>query len=114
MGGEAVTPEEKAVIAQALRWSRGWVDDRTLQLAVQALKVSRQPEQGPDPIPCMVRAEHSATMFCILPKGHDGSEPETYGGTWGWSYHEGIAGGTPPRGGGRRQFKVVHDLSRTS
>lgn len=107
-----MTPEEGLVIRLTLRWHRGWITDDFLHLAVQALKISRQPLQGPEPIPCMVRAEHSATMFCHLPKGHEGSEPETYGARWGFSYHEGRAAGTPPRGGGLRRFRVMHDLNQ--
>lgn len=99
-----MTPEEKAVIARALRWSRGWDTDECLRLAVQALSISRRPLEGPEPIPCMARAEHSATMFCILPKGHVGL-PGRDGERWVDS-HMGRAAGTPPRGGGMRTFRV--------
>lgn len=105
-----MTPEENMVIRVALLWDRGGIIDDQLHLVIQQLRISRQPLQGPEPIPCMVRAPHSATMFCILPKGHEGSKPEMLGSDfWGFSYHVGIAGGTPPRGGGRRSFKVLYD-----
>lgn len=65
------TPEEKAVIKAALRWQQHPISAaEDLRLAVQALRISRRPLEGPEPIPCMARARHSATMFCILPKGH--------------------------------------------
>jgi hypothetical protein len=102
-----MTPEEDLVIRLTLRWHRGWITDDYLHHAVQALKISRQPMQGPEPIPCMVRATHSATMFCLLPKGHVGL-PGRDGGRW-IDYHQGRAGGTPPRGGGLRVFRVRRD-----
>lgn len=100
-----MTPEERVVVNMALRWSRGWNTDEHLQLAVQALRISRLPLQGPEPIPCMVRAMHSDTMFCILPKGHVGL-PGREGARWKNGWHMGRAGGTPPRGGGMRTFQV--------
>lgn len=111
LGGEAMTPEERSVIRAACRWAlvsdrveRLWEESEIgLALAVQALRVSRQPEQGPEPIPCMARASHSATMFCVLPKSHKGSEPEEWHESWGYSYHQGVAAN-----GSRRRFRVEH------
>jgi hypothetical protein len=82
------TPEEKAVIKAALRWQRKPNADTVADLltAAQALRISRRPLEGPEPIPCMARARHSATMFCILPKGH---APERRPGYGFW--HEGLA-----------------------
>ncbi|MBW8792152.1 MAG: hypothetical protein JF597_00675 [Streptomyces sp.] len=82
------TPEEKAVIKAALRWQRKPNADTVadLLIAVQALRISRRPLEGPEPIPCMARARHSATMFCTLPKGHD---TQGLGGYGNW--HEGLA-----------------------
>jgi hypothetical protein len=102
--------EEAAVIKAAKRWARKANADSVadLLLAVQALKVAVQPLQGPEPIPCMVRASHSATMFCRLPKGHEGSEPNVWpacGG--GYTFHEGVAA----NGNGVRRFKVWVDVS---
>jgi hypothetical protein len=99
-----MTPEEKTVIALALRWARGWATDEQLQRAIQELKISRQPLQGPELIPCMARARHSATMFCVLPKGHVGI-PNRSRDSWRWAgMHQGYAAGMPPRGGGVRVF----------
>jgi hypothetical protein len=100
-----MTPEEDTVIRLALRWHRGWITDKPLATAVQALRISRRPIQGPDPIPCMVRAMHSDTMFCILPKGHVGLPGREKTERW-VDYHMGRAAGTPPRGGGMRTFRV--------
>lgn len=100
-----MTPEEDVVIRLALRWHRGWVTDKPLATAVQALRISRQPLQGPEPIPCMARAVHSDTMFCILPKGHVGlPDRRDEGDRWN-GYHRGYAAGTPPHGGGVRIFR---------
>lgn len=100
-----MTPEELKLIAVAQKWASGRADDAALRFAVHALRISRQPLQGPEPIPCMARASHSATMFCILPKGHVGL-PGREGSRWVDGWHMGRAGGTPPRGGGMRTFRV--------
>jgi hypothetical protein len=100
-----MTPEEKLVIRVALLWDRDGITDDQLHLVIQQLRISRQPLQGPEPIPCMARASHSTTMFCVLPKGHPGSEPEMFGSDfWGFSHHQGVA-----TNGSRRRFKVLHD-----
>jgi hypothetical protein len=106
----SATPEEKALIKAALRCHRNANADTVgaLLLAAQAVVISRRPAEGPEPIPCMVRAEHSAVMFCHLPKGHPGSEPERTlpNDGYGWTYHEGVAA----NGNGVRTFKVSHQL----
>lgn len=100
------TPEERAVIKAALAWTRKETPERAtdLRVAAQRLRVSRRPVEGPEVIPCMVRAEHSAVMFCHLPKGHEGSVPEPlfpgYGG--GFTEHEGVAANN----NGVRRFRV--------
>jgi hypothetical protein len=106
----SATPEEKALIKAALRCHRNANADTVgaLLLAAQAVVISRRPAEGPEPIPCMVRAEHSAVMFCHLPKGHANSEPEPPCPGWDWTftYHEGVAA----NGNGVRTFKVSHQL----
>lgn len=108
----SATPEEKALVKAALRWQRNAGADTVgaLLLATQAVRISRRPAEGPAPIPCMERAPYSAVMFCHLPKGHPGSEPETYEVygpmRYGWTYHEGVAA----NGNGVRGFKVMHEL----
>lgn len=99
-----MTPEEKAVIRAAQRWAvRDSLERVTdLRVAVQRLAVSRQPEHTVEPIPCGVYANNSATMFCILPKGHEGGEPENE--RFPVTRHVGYPGGvrgTGPNGGAR-------------
>jgi hypothetical protein len=103
-----MTPEEKALIATALKWQLGRKggSEEELRRAVQAVRISRRPAEGPEAIPCMVTATYSTEMFCHLPKGHEGSEVETFNGTWGQTYHEGIA----RNGNGVRRFRVSHEL----
>ena len=74
-----MTPEERAVIKAAKAWARKANADTVaeLLLAVQALKVSRQPEQGPEPIPCSVPST-TGRMLCALPVGHDPDETLTW------------------------------------
>lgn len=100
-----MTPEERAVINAAVRWAARGGSDRGLQLqiAVQALHTSRQPLHTVEPTPCGVYANNSATMFCVLPAGHQDSRPDQYG----YSIHAGYLGGQPTAGGihGRRVFR---------
>ncbi len=101
-----MTPEEQSVIRAAMRYVRhSGAEYSSLHAAVQALKVSRQPEHTVEPIPCMKYAPNSATMFCVLPLGHEDGEPDKYG----LSYHVGLAGqraGLPPS---RRSFRYSAD-----
>lgn len=94
-----MTPEERAAIRVLLKWQRDPSPDNTttLRVAAQAVRVSRRKAEGPEPIPCMARAAHSSTMFCVLPKGHEGSTPSEYRVT----YHEGLASD-----GSRRNFRL--------
>lgn len=108
----SATPQEKALIRAALAWQEHPNDVRlqfNLFSLAQAVRISRQPLQGPEPMPCMVRAENSATMFCHLPQGHPGSEPEPLSPRYpgGFSYHQGRA-----RNGSIRRFKVWEDLPK--
>lgn len=112
-----MTPEERAVLNAALKWHRTLIDQRSphvshaaqerLKAACQALRISDQPEHTVDPIPCMAPAPHSATMFCILPRGHD--MPEGVAAMrrdrpwWTKVHHMGYAGGNPDNG--RRAFR---------
>jgi hypothetical protein len=101
-----VTPEEKAVIHAALMWSNKQTPERVtdLHVAVRALRVSRQPIQGPEAIPCMVKAMHGP-MFCILPKGHEGSIIPDDAESWQQcTDHEGYPDNNPKFG--RRAFQV--------
>lgn len=106
----SMTPEERAVIKHALSWHRSRPDNREriltrLARATQALKISRQPLHTVEPIPCMVYANSSATMFCVLPEGHEGSEPEHP--HYPFTYHAGYPGGVRGTGpnGGLRGFR---------
>ncbi len=99
-----MTPEERDVIKMAEKWAKRGGSDREIALsrAVQCLAISRQPLHTVDPIPCGVYANNSATMFCILPVGHEGSVPEEEG-RYGVTYHVGWPGGNSDNG--RRTFK---------
>lgn len=105
MDGRTVTPEERAVLDTAIRWAKfggaGW--ENRLRTVVQEYHVSRQPLHTVEPTPCGVYANHSATMFCVLPAGHQDSRPDEYG----YSIHAGYPGGQPGPGGihGRRVFE---------
>jgi hypothetical protein len=104
-----VTPEEKRVIHAALMLSNKDTPERVAAVrdAAQALRISRRPVEGPAPIPCMVRATHSATMSCDLPKDHPGSKlgsSELERG-YGYGSHSGLASD-----GSRRWFNVWIDL----
>lgn len=97
-----MTPEEKAVLKAAKRLvaamgqdneSRLLIAEADLRLAVQALKVSAQPEHTVIAIPC---GEPSSTgaMHCELPAGHDPDETLRWtrfgvtdgGGSWEYAY----------------------------
>ena len=101
-----MTPEEKALIHAALMWDNKQTPERVTDLhaAVQALRVSRKPEQGAEAIPCMAKAMHS-DMFCILPKGHEGSTfPEDADWWEKVTHHVGHPANDPKHG--RRPFRV--------
>lgn len=107
-----MTPEESAVIKAALKWHKVVTGQHSSMLtinaerhlldATHALYLSRQPLHTVEPVPCMVYANNSATMFCILPKGHPGSEPddERFEVTRHVGYPGGVRG-TGPNGGSR-------------
>lgn len=110
----SMTPEERAVIKAALKWHKTVTGqhsafishnaERHLLEATQALYLSRQPLHTVEPVPCMVYANNSATMFCILPKGHPGSVPEMIGRYEGPSRHVGLAANRPGLEPARRVF----------
>lgn len=109
-----MTPEERAVLSAALKWHKTLTDRRShivshaaqerLKKACQALRISDQPEHTVEPIPCGVYANHSATMSCVLPKGHRGSVP--FEEKYQFTHHSGYPGGVRNAGpnGGMRQF----------
>lgn len=109
----SMTPEELAVIKAAQRLVRsGFPAPDDLRVAVQVLKISRQPEHTVEPVPCMKYSPNSAGMFCVLPIGHDADEIAEYLARYPQygdnvpTEHEGYPGGVPGSGpnGGRRQF----------
>ena len=108
-----MTPEERAVIKAALKWHKRITGQRSafvshvalanLRDATHALWLSRQPLHTVEPIPCMVYANNSATMFCVLPKGH--ADPlDSDGNKRGFGdVHIGYPGNNPAAG--RRLFR---------
>jgi hypothetical protein len=101
-----MTPEEKALIATALKWQLGRKggSDAELRDAAQAVRISRLPAQGPEAIPCMVGCDNGS-MFCILPKGHEGSFIPSDAEWWQhFTHHEGYPANDPKYG--RRGFDV--------
>ena len=104
----SMTPEERAVIKHALSWHRAHPDNREhiltrLARSTQALKISRQPLHTVEPIPCMVYANHSATMFCVLPAGHTDNDEQLAAlkaehPWWTRTDHRGYANGDPKNG----------------
>lgn len=107
-----MTSEERAVIKAAERLiARDCAERKAdLQVAVQRLKISRQPEHTVEVIPCMKYSPNSASMFCILPEGHDADEIAQHRVEYPWwddnvpSIHFGYPGGvrgTGPNGGAR-------------
>jgi len=108
-----MTPEERAVIKAALKWHRTITGQRSafvshaaqghLLDATHALWLSRQPLHTVEPILCMVYANNSATMFCVLPVGHvEHDEPrQRYVGDI--TVHAGYPNNDPKNG--RRLFR---------
>jgi hypothetical protein len=97
-----MTPEEQAVLRAAKRMARAinqqfeikrLIAEADLLLAVQALKISQQPEHTVAALPCG-EPSASGTMFCELPAGHAPDETLTWhelgleadGNRWQYAY----------------------------
>jgi hypothetical protein len=74
-----MSPEERAVIKAALKWHEIRIHRspymshtalKDLDVATQALKISRQPEHAVEPIPCNFPSR-GGKVRCALSSGHD-------------------------------------------
>lgn len=97
---------ERKVISLALKWMKNptAANAYLLRSAAAWLDLLNQPLHTVEPIPCGVYANHSATMFCVLPVGHEGGDPGE--SRFRFTRHAGYPGGAPNNGpnGGLRWF----------